>query len=330
MGIALNRLAQEDPSFRVKTDEETNQTIISGMGELHLEILVDRMKREFNVEANIGSPQVAYREAIKKSVDAEGKFVGPLKAIEALSIGLAGLDPKDIRFNEIVEQLGGFRQIGKVIPLIKQYSVAQQALSIANNAAGSTAEDAQTAQKSLAKQFEKVTQQFDALIRKFADSDTFRGLAKVVIDLATAFLKFAESLENVLPQLTALAAIKIGKNIAPGILGLISGGGAARKNMGGRIHGFSGGGWVPGRGNRDTVPAMLTPGEFVIKKSSAAKLGPGTLEAMNNNRYENGMNWKNVNVKGANSRLRKPQTSKKKPDRRPPINPKTGLRDGGI
>jgi elongation factor G len=75
MGIALGRLAQEDPSFRVKTDEETNQTIISGMGELHLEILVDRMKREFAVEANIGSPQVAYREEIKKSVEQEGKFV---------------------------------------------------------------------------------------------------------------------------------------------------------------------------------------------------------------------------------------------------------------
>ncbi|HPH06854.1 MAG TPA: elongation factor G [Methylotenera sp.] len=75
MGIALNRLAQEDPSFRVKTDEETNQTIISGMGELHLEILVDRMKREFGVEANVGAPQVAYREAIKKSVEVEGKFV---------------------------------------------------------------------------------------------------------------------------------------------------------------------------------------------------------------------------------------------------------------
>ena len=75
MGVALNRLAQEDPSFRVKTDEETNQTIISGMGELHLEILVDRMKREFGVEANVGAPQVAYREAIKKSVEVEGKFV---------------------------------------------------------------------------------------------------------------------------------------------------------------------------------------------------------------------------------------------------------------
>ncbi len=75
MGIALNRLAQEDPSFRVRTDEESGQTIISGMGELHLEIIVDRMKREFGVEANVGAPQVAYREAIRKQIEIEGKFV---------------------------------------------------------------------------------------------------------------------------------------------------------------------------------------------------------------------------------------------------------------
>ncbi|BEP59723.1 elongation factor G [Variovorax sp. V213] len=76
MGIALQRLAQEDPSFRVKTDEESGQTIIAGMGELHLEIIVDRMKREFGVEANVGKPQVAYRETIRKTVEeAEGKFV---------------------------------------------------------------------------------------------------------------------------------------------------------------------------------------------------------------------------------------------------------------
>ncbi|MBD5803406.1 Elongation factor G [Azoarcus sp. Aa7] len=75
MGIALSRLAAEDPSFRVRTDEESGQTIISGMGELHLEIIVDRMKREFNVEANVGAPQVAYREAIRKAVEQEGKFV---------------------------------------------------------------------------------------------------------------------------------------------------------------------------------------------------------------------------------------------------------------
>ncbi|KZX62393.1 elongation factor G, partial [Alcanivorax sp. HI0003] len=75
MGLALGRLAQEDPSFRVKTDEETGQTIISGMGELHLDILVDRMKREFKVEANIGAPQVAYRETFTRPADVEGKFV---------------------------------------------------------------------------------------------------------------------------------------------------------------------------------------------------------------------------------------------------------------
>ncbi len=76
MGIALGRLAAEDPSFRVRTDEESGQTIISGMGELHLEIIVDRMKREFNVEANVGAPQVAYRETIRKAItDVEGKFV---------------------------------------------------------------------------------------------------------------------------------------------------------------------------------------------------------------------------------------------------------------
>jgi elongation factor G len=75
MGVALNRLAQEDPSFRVHTDEESGQTIISGMGELHLEIIVDRMKREFGVEASVGKPQVAYRETFKKTLESEGKFI---------------------------------------------------------------------------------------------------------------------------------------------------------------------------------------------------------------------------------------------------------------
>jgi len=75
MGIALGKLAQEDPSFRVHTDEESAQTIISGMGELHLDIIVDRMRREFDVEANVGAPQVAYRETIRESIEQEGKFV---------------------------------------------------------------------------------------------------------------------------------------------------------------------------------------------------------------------------------------------------------------
>ena len=75
MGIALGKLAAEDPSFRVETDEESGQTMISGMGELHLDIIVDRMKREFNVDCNVGKPQVAYRETIRSKVEVEGKFV---------------------------------------------------------------------------------------------------------------------------------------------------------------------------------------------------------------------------------------------------------------
>ena len=75
MAIALKKLSEEDPTFRVRTDEETSQTLISGMGELHLDIIVDRMKREFKVEANVGRPQVAYRETIRQSAEAEGKYI---------------------------------------------------------------------------------------------------------------------------------------------------------------------------------------------------------------------------------------------------------------
>lgn len=75
MGVALSKLSEEDPTFRTHTDEETGQTIISGMGELHLEIIVDRMKREFKVEANVGAPQVAYRETFRNAAKVEGKFV---------------------------------------------------------------------------------------------------------------------------------------------------------------------------------------------------------------------------------------------------------------
>jgi len=88
MGIALSKLAAEDPSFRVRTDEESGQTIISGMGELHLDIIVDRMRREFNVEANVGSPQVAYRETIRNSIEQEGNlYVNQVDAVNMVMFG---------------------------------------------------------------------------------------------------------------------------------------------------------------------------------------------------------------------------------------------------
>ena len=110
MGIALGRLAKEDPSFRVWTDEESSQTIIAGMGELHLEILVDRMKREFGVEANIGKPQVAYRETIRKSVEQEGKFVrqtGGRGKFGHVYIRLGPLDAEVANYEYAVEVVGG-------------------------------------------------------------------------------------------------------------------------------------------------------------------------------------------------------------------------------
>ena len=117
MSIALGRLAKEDPSFRVHTDEESGQTIISGMGELHLEILVDRMKREFNVEANIGAPQVAYRETIRNTVEQEGKFVrqtGGRGKFGHVWLRLEPLDPAGDTEYEFAEEV-----VGGVVP--KEY-----------------------------------------------------------------------------------------------------------------------------------------------------------------------------------------------------------------
>ena len=111
MSTALGRLAKEDPSFRVKTDEESGQTIISGMGELHLEIIIDRMKREFGVEANIGKPQVAYRETIRKTVETEGKFVRQTGGRGKYGHVLLRLEPmgedRDKDYEYAVEVVGG-------------------------------------------------------------------------------------------------------------------------------------------------------------------------------------------------------------------------------
>jgi elongation factor G len=120
MGVALSRLAQEDPSFRVRTDEESGQTIISGMGELHLEIIVDRMKREFGVEASVGKPQVAYRETFKKAIEMEGKFVKQSGGRGQYGHVWLKLEPQPGKGNEFVDGIKGGRVPKEYIPAVKK------------------------------------------------------------------------------------------------------------------------------------------------------------------------------------------------------------------
>jgi elongation factor G len=120
MGMALGRLAQEDPSFRVHTDEESGQTIISGMGELHLEIIVDRMKREFGVEASVGKPQVAYRETFKKSLESEGKFVKQSGGRGQYGHVWLKLEPQHGKGYEFVDGVKGGRVPKEFIPAVKK------------------------------------------------------------------------------------------------------------------------------------------------------------------------------------------------------------------
>lgn len=131
MGIALGKLAQEDPSFRVRTDEESGQTIISGMGELHLEIIVDRMRREFSVEANVGKPQVAYRETIRQHVEQEGKFVRQTGGRGQYGHVWIKLDPNEAgKGFEFVNEIAGGVIPREYIPAVEKGIVEQMASGV--------------------------------------------------------------------------------------------------------------------------------------------------------------------------------------------------------
>jgi TP901 family phage tail tape measure protein len=222
-------------------------------------------------------------------VDLEGKFVGPFEAVKRLSSALAGLGEGDITFIRIAEELGGFRQIGKVLPLLQQFSTAQSALNVAQKAGNSLTKDAETAQQALAVRIIKVKEEFLALIRGMTETTTFQVMANTALSLASALIRIGEAIKPLLPLLAAVAAVNFAKGISGFAGGLMRGMQSGRTySTGGKVHHFARGGMVPGSGNRDTVPAMLQPGEFVIRKSSVNKLGAGNLAAMNENGYEAG------------------------------------------
>lgn len=208
--------------------------------------------------------------------DVEGKFIGPMEAVKRLSVALNTIDPRDFRFNLVVEELGGFRQVSKVIPLIQQFAVAQKALNVAQNSSGSLAKDAQTAQQALAVQIAKTREEFQRFMREMVASDTFQSTVRTALDLANAFIKIADSVKPLIPLIATFGALKAGAALVPALKSFAGSG-----KRGGIPIGFATGGLVPGSGNGDTVPAMLTPGEFVIRKSSVNKIGASNLSRIN-------------------------------------------------
>lgn len=255
-GGDLNELIALFTSVR-STTRESAESIATG-----LRTIFTRIQRPKTIEF--------LREFGVELTDLNGRFVGPFEAVKRLSAALAGLEQGDISFIRIAEELGGFRQIGKVIPLIQQFAVAQEALNVAVNGGNSLSKDAATAQQALSVQISKVKEEFLALIRNVFESTSFQIFAKVTLNIASAIIKVGEALKPVLPLLMAFAGV----NIARAGAGIVGG-------LAGRRRGFASGGLVPGSGSGDTVPAMLTPGEFVIRKSSVAKLGVQNLHSMN-------------------------------------------------
>jgi len=267
---ALNEFIAIFTSVRATTREGA-ETIATG-----LRTIFTRLQRESTIDA--------LKEFGVNLQDAEGKFVGAYKAVQLLSEGLGGLDPRDIRFSKIVEELGGFRQIGKVIPLIAKFATAQDALKVAQQGQGSLAESAARSQQALAVQIAKVREQFLQLVRDISGTDTFKGLVSGGLQFASVLIKVADSIKGILPILAALAAARGASAITQ----------FARGFSGGirRAQGFAKGGTVPGSGNTDSVPAMLTPGEFVLRKSAVKSIGTERLHRMN--KYASGDKVKDI------------------------------------
>ena len=261
---ALNEFIAVFTSVRATT-RESAETIATG-----LRTIFTRIQRGGTIEA--------LKEFGVNLTDAEGKFVGAYKAVQLLSEGLNQIDPRDLKFSEIVEELGGFRQIGKVIPLIQQFATAQDALRVAQQGQGSLTMDAAKAQASLANQAAKVREEFLSLFREIGGSDTFQALAKGALGLASALISVADSVKGVLPVLAIMMAFRGASGVRQFGSGFLRGfraNGAQGAKKGGFINKYAGGGDV------SNVPVALTPGEAVFYPEHAARIGTSTLRKMN-------------------------------------------------
>jgi len=205
--------------------------------------------------------------------DTEGKFVGAFEAVQRLGKGLASLDTRDLRFAQVAEELGGFRQLGKVIPLIQQTAVSQEAYAVATASSNSLTRDAITAQQALSVQIAKVREEFFSLIRTVADTTSFRIMVKAITDLAIGLAQLGKALAPIIPALSILGAVKGGSAL------LRFGGGAIGALKGTKK--FASGGLVPGQGNQDNVLTALMPGEFVLRKDAVKAIGINQVDKLN-------------------------------------------------
>ena len=256
---ALNQFIALFTSVRATT-RESAETIATG-----LRTIFTRIQRSETIE-------LLKRYGIQLT-DLEGKFVGPYEAVKRLSMGLAGLDTRDIRFSSIIEELGGFRQVGKVIPLLQQFSTAEKALGVAQRGQTSLTGDAAKAQQALAIQMMKVQEEFVALVRSIGSSQQFQTMVKVALDLASALISIADASKHALPAIAGLLAVKgtIGAfRFASGFAsGMRRGGGAAGlgERMSGAPRGYAIGGEIrrySGGTGRRGVEVALSPGEVVL------------------------------------------------------------------
>lgn len=206
--------------------------------------------------------------------DLSGKFIGPFRAIQEIGTELQKLSTRDTRFSTIIEEIGGFRQVSRVIPLLQQTTLQNEALNVALQGQGSLARDAATAQKDLSVQLEQTKQNFAALLRDIANTNTFQTFIKLSLDLANALIKLADSAKEVIPVVGLVLGLRGVGAIASALpaFGTRAVTGSAR---------FQRGGYVGGVGDGDKIPAMLEPGEFVLNKRAVSQIGKDNLKNTN-------------------------------------------------
>jgi TP901 family phage tail tape measure protein len=272
-GGDLNQLLALFTAVR-STTRESAESIATG-----LRTVFARFQRPQTLETleELGIKLRYTREEAAKLGNANlaNQFIGPYQAVQRISEGLRSLRTTDPRYAAIVEELGGYRQISKVIPLLQEASRAQQAYNVAQAGQSSLTENAAQAQDALIIKITKLKEEFADLIRTISNSTAFKAFLDVSLALASAIISITKAITPLLPLLAGLTAYKL----ATSSTALISGLSAGLTGQGPRR--FARGGIVPGVGDTDSVHAALMPGEFVIRKQAAQSIGYDRLHRMN-------------------------------------------------